>query len=247
MIVRGRIGIGSTSHVSKVECRETGRFYARKTYRIDTKAVEYERAAIVLLRHLAHPNIVTYVEAVGRHIFMELVPHTLSRVLDLKPEAVSLQHQGRQLFEALVAIHSVNLAHLDVKPQNILLTAKYDVKLADFGLARQGGTYDKVVTLWYRPPELLQGGRAGCITDVWSAGCVLYEMVTQRVLFPHGDEILQLELILNTLKQPHQRLPMLNDMVTTLGRRLTSRECLEKYFESPNGEKRTCIREEPTS
>jgi serine/threonine protein kinase len=80
--------------------------------------------------------------------------------------------------------------HRDLKPANILITPGNVVKLADFGLAKQldpgqrAKLTSKVLTIWYRPPELLMGCQDyGPEIDVWSAGCILYEMLTRNVLF----------------------------------------------------------------
>ena len=76
------------------------------------------------------------------------------------------------------------------------------LKLADFGLARlhesEGRPYtNKVITLWYRPPELLFGQeRYGPYVDVWSAGCILGELFTKRPILPGNKEIVQIDRIL---------------------------------------------------
>ncbi len=77
------------------------------------------------------------------------------------------------------------------------------IKLADFGLARLYHADDKsrpytnkVITLWYRPPELLLGEeRYGCGIDVWSCGCILGELFTRKPIFQANYELAQLDLI----------------------------------------------------
>ena len=84
--------------------------------------------------------------------------------------------------------------HRDLKPQNLLIDKNGVIKLADFGLARAFGlpvkTYThEVVTLWYRPPDILLGSQKYCDTiDLWSVGCILAEMVNMRPLFPGQKE-----------------------------------------------------------
>ena len=89
----------------------------------------------------------------------------------------------------------MNIIHRDIKGANILISDKGVVKLADFGLARiyypekKNAQYtNKVVTLWYRAPELLLGAKNYSDTvDVWSIGCVFAELLLEKVLFP-GDK-----------------------------------------------------------
>jgi len=92
-------------------------------------------------------------------------------------------------------LHKQHVIHRDIKGANILISSTGEVKLADFGLARIFYPGDerihytnRVVTLWYRAPELLLGARNYSDTvDIWSVGCVFAEMVLQQVLF-QGDK-----------------------------------------------------------
>ena len=101
----------------------------------------------------------------------------------------------RQLCEGLRYCHSRRILHRDLKPQNLLVDREGNLKLADFGLARAFGvplrTYThEVVTLWYRAPEILLGGRQYSTgVDMWSVGCIFAEMCTRRPLFPGDSEI----------------------------------------------------------
>jgi serine/threonine protein kinase len=89
--------------------------------------------------------------------------------------------------------------HRDLKPCNILISEDGStVKLADFGLARSFGlplkTYThEVVTLWYRAPEVMLGSRMYSLAiDIWSLGCIFFELITGRPLFKGNSEIDQL-------------------------------------------------------
>jgi CTD kinase subunit alpha len=108
-----------------------------------------------------------------------------------------------QMLEGLHYLHHRGILHRDIKGSNILLDASGNLKLADFGLAR---TYHKrrpnldysnrVITLWYRPPELLLGATAyGPAVDIWSIGCIMLEMATRKPIFPGKDEIDQITRI----------------------------------------------------
>ena len=100
-----------------------------------------------------------------------------------------------QFLQALSYLHKNMIMHRDLKTSNLLLTNKHEIKLTDFGLARQLQFGDKnrytveVMTLWYRPPELLLGkSEYRTETDVWSAGCIFGELLACGPLFPtHSD------------------------------------------------------------
>lgn len=100
-----------------------------------------------------------------------------------------------QLCYGVKFCHSHRVLHRDLKPQNLLIDKEGNLKLADFGLARAFGvplrTYThEVVTLWYRSPEILLGGRQYSTgVDMWSVGCIFAEMCTRKALFPGDSEI----------------------------------------------------------
>ena len=107
-----------------------------------------------------------------------------------------------QLFNGLYFIHQNKVLHRDMKASNILITKDGVLKLADFGLARMFSPAksqrftNRVVTLWYRPPEILLGDRHyGPAIDLWGAGCVMAEMWTRSPILQGSTEQHQLELI----------------------------------------------------
>jgi cyclin-dependent kinase 2 len=102
----------------------------------------------------------------------------------------------RQILLAVNHAHMHCVMHRDLKPQNILVDASHTaVKVADFGLARSflppfKAYTDKVVTLWYRAPELLMGVNSySTAIDMWSVGCILAEMLNREPLFRAESEI----------------------------------------------------------
>eukprot|EP00919_Chromeraceae_sp_WS-2016_P057366 GHVR01135987.1.p1 GENE.GHVR01135987.1~~GHVR01135987.1.p1 ORF type:complete len:299 (+),score=18.59 GHVR01135987.1:404-1300(+) len=115
-----------------------------------------------------------------------------------------------QVLKALKYMHSGGVCHRDLKPRNILVNSSCDVKIGDFGLARLAttdfddqGLTSYVTTRWYRAPELLWASSKNCFaTDIWSLGCVAFELLTGYVLFPGSCLREQLNLILRTLGPP---------------------------------------------
>ncbi|KAM7153949.1 cyclin-dependent kinase 15 [Macrochelys suwanniensis] len=114
-----------------------------------------------------------------------------------------------QLLRGLAYIHQQHILHRDLKPQNLLISCLGELKLADFGLARAKSipshTYSsEVVTLWYRPPDVLLGATDySSDLDIWGAGCILVEMLQGQPMFPAVTGTLeQLEKIWAVLGGP---------------------------------------------
>ncbi|KAF2713512.1 glycoside hydrolase family 18 protein [Pleomassaria siparia CBS 279.74] len=116
-----------------------------------------------------------------------------------------------QLCEGIRYCHAHRVLHRDLKPQNLLIDRDGNLKLADFGLARAFGvplrTYThEVVTLWYRAPEILLGGRQYSTgVDMWSVGCIFAEMCTRKPLFPGDSEIDEIFKIFRILGTPNEQ------------------------------------------
>ena len=114
-----------------------------------------------------------------------------------------------QLLLAVKYLHDNNVMHRDIKGANILLDNKGTLKLADFGLAKQYDKFrkmytNKVVTLWYRAPELLLGSRQyNKSIDMWSVGCFFVELFLGKPIFPGNLEVKQLSLIFKLCGTPN--------------------------------------------
>jgi len=117
----------------------------------------------------------------------------------------------KQLFEGLNQCHIAGIMHRDIKPSNLLINSNGVLKLADFGLTTSyispPHLSNNVVSLYYRPPELLMGCRAyGPEIDVWSAGCILVELLTNNYLFAGANETDQLDLIFKVFGTPSEHI-----------------------------------------
>ncbi|KAL8498508.1 hypothetical protein ACS0TY_021731 [Phlomoides rotata] len=185
--------------------------------RIDAKRTLRE---IKLLRHMDHPNIITMKEIIRPprreafndvYIVYELMDTDLHRIIksDQLLTDDHCQYFMYQLLRGLKYVHSANVLHRDLKPSNLFLNANCDLKIGDFGLARTMSETDfmteYVVTRWYRAPELLLNcSNYTAAIDVWSAGCILAEIMTREPLFPGHNYVHQLKLITQLLGTPDE-------------------------------------------
>lgn len=212
-----KLGEGTYATVFKGRSRLTEKYVALKEIRLELEEGAPCTAIreVSLLRDLRHANIVTlhdivYTERLLTLVF-EYVDRDLKQYLDDCHETISM-HNVRlflvQLLRGLNYCHRRRVLHRDLKPQNLLINEKGELKLADFGLARAKSvptkTYsNEVVTLWYRPPDVLLGSTDySTHIDMWGVGCILFEMISGRALFPGSAVEEQLLLIFHVLGTP---------------------------------------------
>ncbi|RKP15218.1 cyclin-dependent protein kinase [Piptocephalis cylindrospora] len=175
---------------------------------------------VSLMKALKHPNIIRLLDVQHTETRLVLVFEYMD--LDLKKYMEKhgthgalahpmCLHFASQLLQGLAYCHKNNVLHRDLKPQNLLINAAGQLKLGDFGLARDFGipvaTFSaEVVTLWYRPPDVILGSRSYNTTiDIWSAGCVIAEMYTGRPLFSGSSPEDQLKRIFHAMGTPSER------------------------------------------
>jgi len=114
---------------------------------------------------------------------------------------------ARNVLEALRDLHAINYMHCDVKPENVMIRAPGQLNnfcVIDFGAVRrfEENQYYDVQSLWYRAPEVICGLPYTTAIDMWSVGCLLYELHTGSPLFAGNDPQEQLAIIISQLGQP---------------------------------------------
>jgi len=214
---------GDIVALKKVRC-DTGKEDSKNKEGFPITAVR----EIKILKQLQHKNIISLKAIVtdrlsaddyrrsdaSIYLVFEYMDHDLMGLIEsdlVKFGEREIKLCMRQLFEGLAYCHSKNFLHRDIKCANVLLNNKGEVKLADLGLARywmKGDPHrlytNKVITRWYRPPELLLGEEHyGPAVDIWSSGCILGEMFTKRPLFRARSEQDQLEVICRICGSPN--------------------------------------------
>ncbi|KAI5480696.1 cyclin-dependent protein kinase [Pseudohyphozyma bogoriensis] len=214
-----QVGEGTYGKVYKARNVETGALVAMKRIRMEAEKDGFPVTAIreiKLLQSLSHRNVVGLIEMlVSRgHVYMvfDYLEHDLTGILhhpSIKLTPAHLKSLMHQFLDGLGFIHRRGVLHRDLKGSNILLSKHGELKIADFGLARfykRGRNNDytnRVITQWYKPPELLFGATVyGAEVDMWSAGCIFLELFTQRPVFQGLDEIHQLEVIFKVTGTP---------------------------------------------
>lgn len=198
------IGVGGMARVYKARCHRLNRLVAVKILRDDLaqdaelrRRFHDESHAVAML---SHPNIVAVYD-VSRssdieYIVMELIDGiTLKQYMQKKGNKLNWRealHFITQIVKALGHAHSRGIIHRDIKPHNIMVLRDGSVKVADFGIARvtSGGhstlTQEALGSVHYISPEQARGSHIDERSDLYSAGVVLYEMITGRLPF-EGD------------------------------------------------------------
>src|SRR5688572_24861732 len=195
----GKIGQGAMGEVYKAHDAVLNRMVAIKTINADLGADEtlrkrFQREAQSAAR-LNHPNIITvydYGEERNKiYMAMELLEGTDLKQTIARRRPLSLDDKLEimdQMCDGLAFAHAGDIVHRDLKPANIHLLANGQVKIMDFGLARLGGsemtrTGMVMGTPHYMSPEQVRGERADSRSDIFSLGCVFYELLTYRKPF----------------------------------------------------------------
>uniref|UniRef100_A0AA96NG55 [RNA-polymerase]-subunit kinase n=1 Tax=Phyllostachys edulis TaxID=38705 RepID=A0AA96NG55_PHYED len=223
-----KIGSGTYSNVYKAIDVESGRVVALKKVRVDgvgeAESARFMAREIALLRLLGdHPNIVRLdglvtsrlATAPSLYLVFEYMDHDLTGLVAAAAASGArfslpqVKCYMKQLLSGIELCHNKGVLHRDIKSSNLLVSNDGILKLADFGLA---ASFDpdntrpmtsQVITLWYRPPELLLGAtHYGVGVDLWSVGCILAELLLGEPIFPGRTEVEQLHKIFKLCGTP---------------------------------------------
>lgn len=174
---------------------------------------------ISLMKELRHTNVVRLHDVIHTEsklmLVFEFMEQDLKRYMDVHGnrgalDPATVRSFMFQLLKGTAFCHENRVLHRDLKPQNLLINKRGELKLADFGLARAFGipvnTFsNEVVTLWYRAPDVLLGSRTYSTSiDVWSAGCIMAEMISGIPIFRGRDNTDQLNQIIRILGTPDE-------------------------------------------
>ncbi|KAF0915944.1 hypothetical protein E2562_000582 [Oryza meyeriana var. granulata] len=175
---------------------------------------------ILILRRLDHPNIikleglVTSRMSCSLYLVFEYMEHDLAGLASfpgVKFTESQVKCYMQQLLCGLEHCHSRHILHRDIKGSNLLIDNRGILKIADFGLAsffdpeQRHPLTSRVVTLWYRPPELLLGAtNYGVAVDLWSTGCILAELYAGKPIMPGRTEVEQLHKIFKLCGSPSE-------------------------------------------
>lgn len=218
-----KIGQGTYSNVYRARDLDQKKIVALKKVRFDNlepESVRFMAREIHILRRLDHLNVikleglVTSRMSCSLYLVFEYMEHDLAGLAShpgVRFSESQVKCYMQQLLCGLDHCHSRGVLHRDIKGSNLLIDNNGILKIADFGLAsfyeprqRQPLT-SRVVTLWYRPPELLLGATYyGTAVDLWSAGCILAELYAGKPIMPGRTEVEQLHKIFKLCGSPSE-------------------------------------------
>ena len=217
--------------------------------------LELVNQEIAILKIVKHNNIVQLYEIMEtpQHIFIvmeycdgkDLMDYILTKSKLSENESLKL---FQQLINALIYLHSQNIAHRDIKIDNMLLDSKKNLKLVDFGLSTKYSD-DELLnqpcgTVVYAAPEVLEGKEYhGMLADVWSSGIVLFGMLSGYLPFcDQDDEINKENVLRGDLEIPESFPPLVRDLLShMLDMNPMTRYTLQEIQDHPWFNSRHCL------
>ncbi|XP_022609934.1 mitogen-activated protein kinase 12-like [Seriola dumerili] len=216
-----QVGTGAYGTVcSAVDSRTGGKVAIKKLYRPFQSELFAKRAyrELRLLKHMKHENVIGLLDVFTAdlsldrfHDFYLVMPFMgtdLGKLMKLQRlSEEKIQYLVYQMLKGLKYIHSAGIIHRDLKPGNLAINQDCELKILDFGLARQADSEmtGYVVTRWYRAPEVILSWMHYTQTvDIWSVGCIMAEMLQGKPLFKGSDHLDQLTEIMKITGTPTQ-------------------------------------------
>eukprot|EP01029_Cantina_marsupialis_P028242 TRINITY_DN775905_c0_g1_i1.p1 TRINITY_DN775905_c0_g1~~TRINITY_DN775905_c0_g1_i1.p1 ORF type:complete len:306 (+),score=78.02 TRINITY_DN775905_c0_g1_i1:81-998(+) len=218
------VGEGTYGVVYKARHRDDGHYVALKKIRLEIEDEGIPSTAlreISLLKELQCKQTVCLEDVRpcsdgSLYLVFEWMDHDLKKYMDAQDHKGSkmgmdlIKSYMYQCMKGLAFCHTRGIMHRDLKPQNLLVNKRGEIKLADFGLARAFMVplriyTHEIVTLWYRAPEILLGQKKYTPSvDIWSMGAIFAEMVNHEPLWPGDSEIDELYKIFQVLGTPSE-------------------------------------------
>lgn len=241
------IGEGGMALVYKAEdsllCRAVAVKILRPQYASDAEFVERFHREAKAAASLSHPNVVNIFD-VGKedntdYIVMEYIPGDNLKDLIKRDAPMAMERAldiTRQIGEALHHAHQRNIIHRDIKPHNILVTPEGQIKVTDFGIARaiSASSFTQtgmvVGSVQYSSPEQVKGGVVGPQSDLYSLGCVLYELLTGTIPF-QGDTSISIAMqhLQGSLVSIRELRPEIPTPVVKIVEQAMAKEITERY------------------
>lgn len=223
------LGEGTYGKVYKAKNIRTGEYVAMKHMKLRTSEEGVPSTAIreiAILKAISHQHVVRLIEVFCKPntliLVFEFLDNDLKKYMKSQGGSLSpmtVKNFAWQLCKGVEFCHSRSIIHRDLKPANLLIDSHLQMKIADFGLARAfivplPKYTHEVVTVWYRPPEILLGAALySTAIDIWGIGCIVVEMATGSPLFCGDSEIDTVFKIFQKLGTPTETIwPGLSDL-----------------------------------
>ncbi|PWN52827.1 putative KIN28-cyclin-dependent ser/thr protein kinase [Violaceomyces palustris] len=219
-----KVGEGTYASVFLAKNVKTGQKVAIKKIKVVSNANGMDMTAIREVKFLAelkHCNVIQMLDVFSSgsanpslNLVLEFLDTNLEALIkdrDLIFTSADIKSWMAMLCRGLEYCHRHWCLHRDLKPNNLLISPEGELKIADFGLARECGDpgarmTHQVITRWYRPPELLLGARSySTAVDMWSVGCIFAELMLRTPYLPGESDADQLTTIFKALGTPSEK------------------------------------------